>query len=191
MPKIPPFTLSAEEEQELFDEYAGLSNNFSENTTKHDHDDSIAHSVRMHDQSSYTPSSLRATLTWANLTVTLASGKTVINDITGLAKPGELLAVMGESGAGKTTFLNLVGGRALNQNLNVRGDIRMNGVPLELKIVRNYIGFVYQDDIFPSKLTVSEYMWFNSKLRMGADTNDDEVSLYLLNLSYKFVFSFL
>jgi len=40
--------------------------------------------------------------------------KTILHGITGVAKPGEILAIMGQSGAGKTSLLNILSFRTKN-----------------------------------------------------------------------------
>lgn len=51
--------------------------------------------------------------------------KTILNDVSGFAKPGELFVIMGPSGAGKSTLLDCISGR----NQSVEGDITVNGMP--------------------------------------------------------------
>lgn len=56
-----------------------------------------------------------ANLTWEDLWVTVPIGKNstkpILQGLTGLAKPGELLAIMGPSGCGKSTLLDALGGQ--------------------------------------------------------------------------------
>jgi ABC-type multidrug transport system ATPase subunit len=46
-----------------------------------------------------------------NMSLTLKNGTSVMDGVNGSFKPGRLCAVMGPSGAGKTTIINLVTGK--------------------------------------------------------------------------------
>ena len=48
---------------------------------------------------------------WKSVTVTVTVDKTerkILDNVTGSATAGQLLAIMGSSGAGKTTFMNVL-----------------------------------------------------------------------------------
>ena len=50
--------------------------------------------------------------------------------VTGAVNPGEVLAIMGSSGAGKTSLLNMLAGRLpRNAKTSVKGDIKIDGAP--------------------------------------------------------------
>ncbi len=70
---------------------------------------------------------------------------------------GELVAIMGGSGVGKTTLIGL-----LNGGLKpVSGLVTLNGK--ELSRSADLIGFVPQDDLLISELTVYENLWYTSR----------------------------
>ena len=53
--------------------------------------------------------------------------KRVLHNLEGFAKPGEMLAIMGASGCGKTSFLNVLGQRlGLSPGSTMTGEVRCN-----------------------------------------------------------------
>jgi len=79
--------------------------------------------------------------------------------VSGVAHPGELLAIMGASGAGKTTLLNTLMFRSL-PNVEVRGRRAVNGVSVTCNTVASLAAYVQQDDLFIGTLTVREHLVF-------------------------------
>lgn len=96
--------------------------------------------------------------------------KTILNGITGLICPGEILAMLGPSGSGKTTLLTALGGR-LNGKLS--GKITYNGQPFS-GIIKRRTGFVAQDDVLYPHLTVKETLLFTSLLRLPKTLTQEE-----------------
>ncbi|XP_019174188.1 PREDICTED: ABC transporter G family member 22-like [Ipomoea nil] len=87
--------------------------------------------------------------------------KCILQGVRGSVCPGEVLALMGPSGGGKTTLLNLLSGRAkINQ-----GTITYNDNPYN-KSLKQRIGFVLQDDIVFPHLTVKETLTYAALLRL-------------------------
>ncbi|MGA7339401.1 MAG: FHA domain-containing protein [Terracidiphilus sp.] len=85
--------------------------------------------------------------------------------------PSELVAVMGPAGAGKTTLL-----RALNGYTRpAQGTVLFNGADLYRYYdrFRQQMGYVPQDDIMHSQLTVREALYFSARLR--TDLSDGEI----------------
>ncbi len=83
-----------------------------------------------------------------------------MHDLTFSLKSGELLAIMGGSGTGKTTLLSLLNGTLKPQE----GTITINGHSIEEPAVKDLIGFVPQDDLLIEELTVYQNLWFTAKL---------------------------
>ena len=79
--------------------------------------------------------------------------------VSGICKPGEVLAVMGPSGAGKTTLLNVLTFRN-TQKLKIEGDLYANGQKLDSKTLTNKSAYVQQDDMFCNTFTVREQLVF-------------------------------
>ena len=93
-----------------------------------------------------------------------SNGMQVLAGVTGSCRKGRITAVMGPSGAGKTTFMNTLAGRAAYGRTT--GEILING---KLDSVHNYspwVGFVPQDDIMLRELTVFENLAFYAELRL-------------------------
>ena len=96
-------------------------------------------------------------------------GKTkfVLKGVTGSIKHSSMVAVMGPSGAGKTSFMNAVTGRAYYANRT--GVLRINGRDdVTMQDVAGHVGFVPQDDIVHDDLTVFENICFSARLRLPA-----------------------
>nr|XP_048326976.1 ABC transporter G family member 24-like [Ziziphus jujuba var. spinosa] len=108
-------------------------------------------------------------ISFKDLTLTLkAKNKHLLRCVTGKIKPGRITAVMGPSGAGKTTFLSAIAGKAIG--CNVSGLILINGKNESIHSYKKIIGFVPQDDIVHGNLTVEENLWFSAKCRCVAST---------------------
>lgn len=109
-----------------------------------------------------------------------ASKKVVLSGITGRFPAGSLVALMGPSGGGKTTFMNALLGRA-NYG-DVIGDIYVNDTPGGLP--PSLVGFVPQDDVVHANLTVYENLYYNAMLRLpAAASNEHKVKHVVHTLS--------
>lgn len=80
--------------------------------------------------------------------------------VSGVAKPGSLLAIMGASGAGKTTLLNVLNYRNRG-TLKITGDVKINGSVVETRSALSSLsGYVQQEDLFIGTLKVGELLSF-------------------------------
>uniref|UniRef100_A0A0E0BB17 ABC transporter domain-containing protein n=1 Tax=Oryza glumipatula TaxID=40148 RepID=A0A0E0BB17_9ORYZ len=96
--------------------------------------------------------------------LTLSIGKKkLLQCVTGKLSPGRVTAIMGPSGAGKTTFLNAVLGKTTGYKKD--GLVLINGKSGSMQSYKKIIGFVPQDDIVHGNLTVEENLWFSACCR--------------------------
>ncbi|XP_031332545.1 protein white-like isoform X2 [Photinus pyralis] len=92
-------------------------------------------------------------------------GKQILKNVNGIARPGELLAILGSSGAGKTTLLNVLTARSASRMV-VSGLRCANGVPISSNALTSKLAYVQQDDLFIGTLTVKEHLIFQALVRM-------------------------
>jgi len=86
---------------------------------------------------------------------------------------GNLMGLMGGSGVGKTTMLNLLHGKTKPTS----GNLFMNGYDLheESDELRGLVGFVPQDDMLIEELTVYKNLYYNARLCFG-DYNEEQLN---------------
>lgn len=125
-------------------------------------------------------------LTWRNINMTLEAGrdaeknpsKQLLADVWGEVPQKEITAIMGPSGAGKTSLLNILAGRARSRGrLAITSDVRLNNYevdPTKLS-VRKQIAFVAQDDSLQVTSTPREAIRFSAKLRLPRSTTDRDL----------------
>ncbi|CAI5485949.1 unnamed protein product [Closterium sp. Naga37s-1] len=96
--------------------------------------------------------------------------KKVMMNVTGGVAPGNLLAVMGPEGSGKSLLLHMLAGR-LEGDPNFRGSIEYSGKPFGATL-RREIGFVENDVDLQANLTVKETLMFAAMLRLPEGTEE-------------------
>ena len=82
---------------------------------------------------------------------------------------GELVAIMGGSGTGKTTLLSLLNGSLMPQE----GTITINGHDIQEQEAKNLIGFVPQDDLLIEELTVYQNLYYTARLCFASLTEEE------------------
>ena len=83
-----------------------------------------------------------------------------MHDLSFTLHNGELLAIMGGSGTGKSTLLSILNGTIIPQE----GTITINGHDISESAAKDLIGFVPQDDLLIEELTVYQNLWYTAKL---------------------------
>lgn len=104
-----------------------------------------------------------AALQFQNVTYSL-NGKGILHGIQGIAHPGEVTAIMGASGAGKTTFLDILARK--NKRGQAGGDFFINGEKVSNAEYKKVVGFVDQEDHLLPTLTVHETILNSALLRL-------------------------
>ncbi|KAJ6311631.1 hypothetical protein OIU77_013395 [Salix suchowensis] len=90
--------------------------------------------------------------------------KTLLNDISGEARDGEILAVLGASGSGKSTLIDALANRIAKGSL--KGTKTLNGEVLESRMLKVISAYVMQDDLLFPMLTVEETLMFAAEFRL-------------------------
>ncbi|KAG3115923.1 hypothetical protein C6341_g27631 [Phytophthora cactorum] len=98
----------------------------------------------------------------------------LLKGISGYALPGTITALMGSSGAGKTTLMDVIAGRKTGGQ--IRGQILLNGHPATDLAIRRSTGYCEQMDIHSESSTIREALTFSAFLRQGADVPDSHKS---------------
>jgi ATP-binding cassette subfamily G (WHITE) protein 2 (SNQ2) len=93
---------------------------------------------------------------------------------------GELTALMGSSGAGKTTLMDVLAGR--KDEGEIKGEILFQGKPLPISFTRT-TGYCEQQDVHLPQATVREALEFSARLRQPRTTPDKERIAYVDEIS--------
>ncbi len=93
----------------------------------------------------------------------------LLENISLTARPGTLTALIGGSGAGKTTLSRLIAGYTHPTS----GSVTFEGhnIHAEYAALRSRIGMVPQDDVVHRQLTVRQALGYAAKLRLPPDTS--------------------
>ncbi|KJA19756.1 hypothetical protein HYPSUDRAFT_44037 [Hypholoma sublateritium FD-334 SS-4] len=104
-----------------------------------------------------------ASLYFSNITYSLG-GRTILDNISGCVKPGQIMAIMGASGAGKSTFLDILARK--RKRGDVGGTTLVNGREVDDAEFKKVVGYVDQEDTLMSTLTVYETILYSALLRL-------------------------
>lgn len=96
----------------------------------------------------------------------------LLREVTGAFRPGVLTALMGVSGAGKTTLMDVLAGRKTSGY--IEGDIRISGFPKKQETFARISGYCEQTDIHSPQVTVKESLIYSAFLRLPREVGNKE-----------------
>lgn len=91
----------------------------------------------------------------------------LLQDVSGAFRPGVLTALVGVSGAGKTTLMDVLAGRKTGGY--IEGSISISGYPKNQATFARVTGYCEQNDVHSPYVTVYESLLYSAWLRLAAD----------------------
>ncbi|KAF8643503.1 hypothetical protein HU200_066853 [Digitaria exilis] len=101
----------------------------------------------------------------------------LLKGISGSFRPGVLTALMGVSGAGKTTLMDVLAGRKTSGY--IEGNITISGYPKKQETFARVSGYCEQNDIHSPNITVYESLVFSAWLRLPADVDSSTRKMFI------------
>ncbi|KAJ4900143.1 ABC-2 and Plant PDR ABC-type transporter family protein [Raphanus sativus] len=95
----------------------------------------------------------------------------LLSNVTGAFKPGVLTALMGVSGAGKTTLMDVLSGR--KSRGDIEGEIQVGGYRKVQETFARVSGYCEQFDIHSPNLTIEESLEYSAWLRLPSTINSE------------------
>jgi ABC-type multidrug transport system ATPase subunit len=104
---------------------------------------------------------------------TAGTEKAILRNVTGHFKPGKITAIIGSSGAGKTTLMKIVSGK---RSMDVKGTLTVNDVEWNRGMFRKHVSYVPQQfDLLPF-LTMRETLYIAARLKLDINQNKQEIN---------------
>lgn len=95
----------------------------------------------------------------------------LLNGVSGAFRPGILTALMGVSGAGKTTLMDVLAGRKTGGY--IEGNIKISGYPKKQETFARISGYCEQNDIHSPYVTVYESLLYSAWLRLSSEIDTE------------------
>ncbi|KAM3278952.1 hypothetical protein ACQJBY_046320 [Aegilops geniculata] len=101
----------------------------------------------------------------------------LLSDISGAFRPGVLTALVGVSGAGKTTLMDVLAGRKTSGS--IEGSITLSGYPKKQETFARVSGYCEQTDIHSPNVTVYESILYSAWLRLSSDVDENTRKMFV------------
>ncbi|CDO99881.1 unnamed protein product [Coffea canephora] len=101
----------------------------------------------------------------------------LLREVSGAFRPGVLTALMGVSGAGKTTLMDVLAGRKTGGY--IEGNISVSGYPKNQETFARVSGYCEQNDIHSPHVTVYESLLYSAWLRLPAEVNTETRKMFV------------
>ncbi|XP_034922164.1 pleiotropic drug resistance protein 1-like [Populus alba] len=100
----------------------------------------------------------------------------LLKGVSGAFRPGVLTALMGVSGAGKTTLMDVLAGRKTGGY--IEGDIKISGYPKKQETFARIAGYCEQNDIHSPHVTVYESLLYSAWLRLPPEVDSETRKMF-------------
>ncbi|XP_026448913.1 ABC transporter G family member 36-like [Papaver somniferum] len=101
----------------------------------------------------------------------------LLREVTGAFRPGVLTALMGVSGAGKTTLMDVLAGRKTGGY--IEGDVRISGYVKNQETFARISGYCEQNDIHSPQVTVRESLIYSAFLRLDKEIKAEDKMIFV------------
>ncbi|KAL3518498.1 hypothetical protein ACH5RR_021087 [Cinchona calisaya] len=101
----------------------------------------------------------------------------LLRDVSGAFRPGILTALVGVSGAGKTTLMDVLAGRKTGGY--IEGSISISGYPKNQETFARVSGYCEQNDIHSPYVTVYESLLYSAWLRLASDVKTETRKMFV------------
>ncbi|CAN4119473.1 unnamed protein product [Withania somnifera] len=101
----------------------------------------------------------------------------LLRDVSGAFRPGILTALVGVSGAGKTTLMDVIAGRKTGGY--IEGSIKISGYPKNQTTFARVSGYCEQNDLHSPYVTIYESLLFSAWLRLPSDVKSETRKMFV------------
>ncbi|KAM4086703.1 hypothetical protein ACJW30_10G121900 [Castanea mollissima] len=101
----------------------------------------------------------------------------LLKGVSGAFRPGVLTALMGVSGAGKTTLMDVLAGRKTGGY--IEGNITISGYPKKQETFARISGYCEQTDIHSPHITVNESLFYSAWLRLPLEVDNTTKKMFV------------